>query len=100
MLTVDMPTREVSLKLDRDDRTTTQLARTLLVTEIAVQILGCLVVLDMLEHGAVTYKAKWYFERWRDKASARRGKEIEYRKSLGRMLYEASEIIEKGAEHE
>lgn len=90
----------MNLKLDRDDRTTTHLARLLLVSEIAVQVLGCLVVFDMLEHGALTYKAQWHLKRLRDKATKRRQGEEEWRKSLGRMLYEAAEIIDKGADHE
>lgn len=95
-----MPKQEVTLQVDRDDRVTTNLARALVVAEIASQVVVCLVVLEMLEHGAISYKVAWHWKRLSAKYRDKARREREYRTSLAFMLYEVDEIEKKGADHE
>ena len=93
-----MSNQTVTVQVDKDDAITANLARAVLVGEMALQVLTCLIVVEMLDRGALTYKIAWHWKRWTAKAKAQLERDREFRSSLGRMLYEVHEI-EKGANH-
>ena len=93
-----MGNQSVTVQVDKDDAITANLARGVLVAEIAFQVLTCIVVLEMLDKGRLTYKAAWYWRRWTAKAKAQAARDRELRRELGRLLFDISEF-EKGASH-
>jgi hypothetical protein len=91
-----MTERSVTMHVDSEDGITTNLARILLVTEIAAQVLACFIVLEMIEHGGITYKIAWHWQKLRRRYESQLENERGFKRSLGRMLYEVDQI-EKGS---
>lgn len=54
-----------SIEVDVDDEITRQLARFLLVAEIASQVLTCYLVIEMVERGQLSYLISWHWRRWK-----------------------------------
>jgi hypothetical protein len=87
-----MTAQNVTIEIAEDDNATKRLARVLLVSEIAVQILACFVVLETLEHGAITYKAQWYWKRWTAKLRAREERDRELHREISRLMFDLYEF--------
>lgn len=78
-----------------DDTITTNLARVLLVCEIAAQVLAVFMVAEMMGHGSLGYKIDWYMKKARQKLESYRAEQRTWRRSLGLMLYEAQRTLEE-----
>jgi hypothetical protein len=86
-----MPAQTVEIVPSDDDEATRRLARILLVCEIAGQILACYALMEMVNHGEMGKFIAWHWRRFT--TSLRPSLEEQYRRDLGRVLYEAGEII-------
>lgn len=92
-----MATNEVTIATG-DDAITRQLARALLVCEIAAQVLACYLVVEMAAHGQVGYLLRWHLERWKRKLRDADTRRRTYHLAYNQMLFEANTILRE-ADH-
>lgn len=90
-----MANNYVSLSMDKDDRTTRNLARAVLLAELGVSIMSAFVVADYLNNGSFAYTAKWHFDRWKARYEAEVKKRRSYRVAVGEVLLQAESLISK-----
>lgn len=85
----------MSFQVDESDKMTANLARLLLVMEIASQALACFMVLEMVERGKLTYLINWHWQQWKRRREDEMKRSRDWHLALGRMLFEAERIVKE-----
>lgn len=80
-----------SVVVETDDDLTRQLARFLLIAEIASQVLTCYLVVEMVERGQLSYLISWHWRRWKAKYERERS----VAKQARFVMWEAHKILEE-----
>lgn len=60
------------------------------VCTIAVLVMDVVILVDMVSHGSLLYKPRWYWQRYQ----RRQAEERRIRREVGRAIYEAWQIVE------
>ncbi len=76
-----------------EDRTTERLYQTKLLLDVIGSSLAVWFFFDIINRGRLSYYLNWYFMNLTRKYRAQREQEIAYRRSLGRVLFEADRIV-------
>lgn len=71
-----------------DDAATRALAQMLLATQIAAQVATCFLLVEMVQHGAISYRLAWYWQKYK----AAREMKRKFR-DPGYVIWEAEEIV-------
>jgi hypothetical protein len=89
---------EITIECGEDDLATRRLTRTLLVTQIALNVAVVALVLSQLDHSSfLEQKAQWYVDRLTKRVKSHFSTQRQYRLDLGKMLFEAQSVMRDAA---
>jgi hypothetical protein len=78
-----------------DDKATQQLARVLLIAEILSQCAAAYMVIEMIDHGSLSYQIQWHWRRLKARYFTERDNDRRMRLAIGEVLFEAQRVLEE-----